>query len=31
MKPKDVQPKELFPRYLKQIRVVVDAVDRIEK
>jgi hypothetical protein len=31
IKPKDVQPKELFPRYLDQIGVVVDAVDRIEK
>lgn len=30
-KPKDVNPKELFGRYLEQIGVVVDAVDRIEK
>ena len=30
-KPRDVNPKELFPRYLEQIRVVVDAVDGIEK
>jgi hypothetical protein len=30
-KPKDVNPKELFGRYLDQIGVVVDAVDRIEK
>lgn len=30
-KPKEVDPKELFLRYLEQIGVVVDAVDRIEK
>jgi hypothetical protein len=31
VKPKDIQPKSLFPRYLEQIQVVVDAVDRMEK
>jgi hypothetical protein len=31
IKPKDVHPRELFPRYLQQIQAVVDAVDRIEK
>ena len=31
LKAKDVQPKELFPRYLDQIQVVVDAVNRIDK
>jgi hypothetical protein len=30
-KPKDVNAKELFGRYLEQIGVVADAVDRIEK
>lgn len=28
---RNVQPKELFAKYLEQIQVVVDAVDRIEK
>jgi len=31
MKARDVRPKELFPPYLDQIRVVVNAVNRIEK
>jgi hypothetical protein len=31
IKPKDVRPKELFPRYLDSIQVVVDAVNRIGK
>jgi hypothetical protein len=31
LKGKDVHAKQLFPRYLEQIGVVVDAVDRIEK
>jgi hypothetical protein len=31
IKAKGVKPEELFPRYLEQIGVVVDAVDRIEK
>jgi hypothetical protein len=31
IKPKDVRPKELFPRYLDSIQIVVDAVNRIGK
>jgi predicted nucleotidyltransferase len=31
IKTRDVQPARLFPEYLKQIQVVVDAVDRMEK
>jgi hypothetical protein len=31
VKPKDIRPKELFPRYLEQVQVVVSAVDRIER
>jgi hypothetical protein len=31
VKPKDVKPKELFPRYLEQVQVVVSAVDLIER
>lgn len=30
-KPRDVDPPKLFEQYLKQIHVVVDAVDRLEK
>jgi hypothetical protein len=31
IKPKDLQPAPLFEQYLKQIQVVLDAVDRMEK
>jgi hypothetical protein len=31
VKPRDLQPTALFREYLKQIHVVVDAVDRMEK
>jgi hypothetical protein len=31
IKPRDIRPKELFPRYLDSIQVVVDAVNRIGK
>jgi hypothetical protein len=31
VKLKDIHPKELFARYLEQVQVVVDAVDRIER
>ncbi|MEP6538139.1 MAG: hypothetical protein ABJF23_22560 [Bryobacteraceae bacterium] len=31
VKPRDVQPGSLFREYLKQIQVMVDAVDRMEK
>ena len=31
IKPRDLNPGPLFERYLKQIQVVVDAVDRLEK
>jgi predicted nucleotidyltransferase len=30
-KPRDVDPPQLFEQYLKQIHVVVDAVDRLER
>jgi hypothetical protein len=30
-KPRDVDARALFPRYLEQIQIAVDAVDRIEK
>lgn len=31
IKAKQLQPREIFPQYLEQIRIVVDAVDRIRK
>ena len=31
IKPREVQPARLFEQYLRQIQVVVDAVDRLEK
>jgi hypothetical protein len=31
VKPKDVQPGKLFPEYLRQIQVVVDAVDQLNQ
>jgi hypothetical protein len=31
VKPRDVQPDELFAGYLGQIHIVLDAVDRMEK
>jgi hypothetical protein len=31
VKPRDVEPQGLLDSYLKQISVVIDAVDRLEK
>jgi len=31
VKPREIQPGALFEKYLKEIQVIVDAVDRLEK